>query len=145
MSWFDHQEKAVGGSTSTVEPLKTLKVHMPGAPDGVFVDVSKFNVKRKYKDEVGPRLLIVIDEVAELLQPTGVKDEEHKEIDQIKQEIHGIIQSITQLGRSSGIHMILCTQRNDTSIISGVIQANPLDLNTLVEVRTPFYQPVYDD
>ena len=60
----------------------------------------------------------------------------------IKDEILSNIQSITQLGRSAGIHCILCTQRNDATILPGVIQNNPLSIDTLVEVKEPFVDKV---
>ena len=66
-----------------------------------------------------PRLLIVVDEIAELTQKGGIKTAEGKAEDALKDEIISNIQSITQLGRSSGIHCILCTQRNDASVIPG--------------------------
>ena len=82
-----------------------------------------------------PRLLIVVDEIAELTQKGGIKTTEGKAEDALKDEIISNIQSITQLGRSSGIHCILCTQRNDASVIPGIIQNNPLALDTMVEVK----------
>jgi DNA segregation ATPase FtsK/SpoIIIE-like protein len=81
------------------------------------------------------RLLIVVDEIAELTQKSGIKTAEGKAEDQSKDEIISNIQSLTQLGRSAGLHCILCTQRNDVTVIPGIIQNNPLSLDTLVEVR----------
>ena len=77
----------------------------------------------------------MLDECAELIEPSGVKTLEGKEEDALKQEIVGLIKSITQLGRSSGMHCILATQRNDASIIPGVIQSNSLSVNTRLRIR----------
>lgn len=113
-----------------------LEVKLPGCSE--FVPLGKDQYNRIYSDDLGPRLLIVCDEAAELLEPGGVKTTEGKEEDALKQEIVGLMKSITQLGRSSGIHMVICTQRNDSSIIPGVIQNNPLSSRTKVCVRRSF-------
>lgn len=110
-----------------------IQVKLPGCQE--FVPLGRAQYNRIYLDDIGPRLLIIADECAELLEPSGVKTTEGKEEDALKQEIVGLMKSITQLGRSSGIHMVLATQRNDASIIPGVIQNNPLDLNTKLRVR----------
>ena len=99
-----------------------------------WIPVNKNCVDKCYTDEM-PRLLIVVDEIAELTGKSGIKTTEGKAEDALKDEILSNIQSITQLGRSAGIHMILCTQRNDATILPGVIQNNPLSLDTLVEVK----------
>lgn len=39
----------------------------------------------------------MLDECSELIEPTGVKTQEGKEEDALKQEIVGLIKSITQL------------------------------------------------
>lgn len=62
-----------------------------------------------YSDEF-PILLIVVDELAELTQKSGLKSAQGKEEDALKDEIISIIQSITQLGRSAGILMILAVR-----------------------------------
>lgn len=110
-----------------------LEVKLPGCEN--FVPLGRAQYNRVYLDDLGPRLLIIVDECAELLEPSGVKTTEGKEEDALKQEITGLMKSITQLGRSSGIHMVVCTQRNDASIIPGVIQNNPLDCNTKLRVK----------
>lgn len=116
---------------------RELKIHMPGAPDDTYTIVGPDQIKRVYDDAIGARLMIIVDEVCELLMPTGVKSESGKQEDALKQEISMIIQSITQLGRSAGIHCCLATQRNDTTILSGIIQNNSLSLDTKVLVRRP--------
>lgn len=91
-----------------------LEIKLPGCKE--FVPLGKWQYNRIYEDDLGPRLLIIVDEVAELLEPTGIKTLEGKEEDAMKQEIVGLIKSITQLGRSAGIHMVLATQRNDAPL-----------------------------
>lgn len=134
MSWMDHQEEAHKAGGTKAEEKPRLEVHIPGAPDGVFVPVGKCQIRRKYEKERGPRLLIIIDEAAELLMPSKVKTEAGKNEDALKQEIVSIIMSLTQLGRSAGVHVVVCTQRNDASIIPGVIQSNSLSLDTPLRV-----------
>lgn len=112
-----------------------LEIKMPGAEG--YVPISRFQVKKKYKDDIGPRLVIVLDEVAELFQPSGVKTEEGKNEDAMKAEIQMITQSITQLGRSAGVHMVLATQRNGSKIINSTIQSNPLSVDTNVALDMP--------
>ena len=112
-----------------------LEVKLPGMDE--FVPLGKDQYNRIYLDEIGPRLLIIADECAELLETSGVKTTEAKEEDAMKTEIVGLMKSITQLGRSSGMHMMLCTQRNDCSIIPGVIQNNSLSLRTILRIRRP--------
>ena len=135
MGWSNIEQekskKVKGGNAEKAKPLPMIK--MPGCDK--FVPIGKSQINRKYEDEIGPRLLIIIDEVGELLLKNGVKTESGKEEDALKDEIISIIQSLTQLGRSAGVHCILCTQRNDTSIIPGVIQNNSLGLNTKVVIK----------
>lgn len=76
-----------------------------------------------YEDEF-PILLIVVDELAELTQKSGLKSAQGKEEDALKDEIISIIQSITQLGRSAGILMILATQKPNATIVPTVIRSN---------------------
>lgn len=110
-----------------------LEIRLPGCKN--FVPLGKWQYKRIYEDDIGPRLICIIDEAAELIEPSGVRTTEGKEEDALKQEIVGLIKSITQLGRSSGMHCVICTQRNDASIIPGVIQNNPLSIDTKLRIR----------
>ena len=114
MAWMDHQEQMQDATGEKAQNKGYVKIKLPGCED--FVPISKFQYNRIYKDSLGPRLLIIVDECAELLMPTGVKTQAGKEEDALKQEIVGLMQSITQLGRSAGIHMIICTQRNDADL-----------------------------
>ena len=132
MGWLDHQETHEKGGKAVKEAqADKVEVLLPKGKD--FVKINQHQIHRVYLDDQ-PRLMIVIDEVAELLMPTGVKTEAGKEEDAAKQECVGLIQSITQLGRSAGIHVVCCTQRNDTKIIPGVIQNNPVFGKTNIRV-----------
>ena len=123
MGWFDNQETLSKADKSVKsKQSRKIEIKLPGSDE--YVPISKFQYKRIYSDDIGPRLIIIIDEVAELLTPSGSKTQAAKEEDALKQEIISNIQSITQLGRTAGIHMALCTQRNDANLIPGVIQNN---------------------
>ena len=91
-----------------MESIELLKKYMN--------ETNKDTILHKCYADSMPRLLIVIDEIAELTQKSGLKTADGKAEDAAKDEIISNIQSITQLGRNSGIHCILCTQRNDASV-----------------------------
>lgn len=132
-SIFDHQVKhEKGGKSIKQQESDKIEVMLPGCSE--YIEVNKNQVLRMYED-FQPRLMIILDEMAELLTPTGVRTEAGKEEDALKQECVGLIQSLTQLGRSAGIHVVCCTQRNDTKIIPGVIQNNPVGVETKIKVK----------
>jgi S-DNA-T family DNA segregation ATPase FtsK/SpoIIIE len=58
-----------------------------------------------------PRIVIVIDELADLMMLVGKKVEE-------------LIARLAQKARASGIHMIVATQRPSVDVITGLIKAN---------------------
>lgn len=131
MGWMDQQDKGSQTKTKVEIQMPELEIQLDGEN---WIPVNRNCVDKVYSDAM-PRLLIVVDEIAELTQKSGIKTTEGKNEDALKDEIISHIQSITQLGRSSGIHCILCTQRNDASVIPGIIQNNPLSIDTLVEVK----------
>lgn len=139
MGWLDHQDSGTSAKTKKVSVVAPeLDICLD---DEHWLPVNKNCVDKICTDDM-PRLLIVVDEIAELTGKSGIKTTEGKAEDALKDEILSNIQSITQLGRSAGIHCILCTQRNDATILPGVIQNNPLSIDTMVEVKEPFWEKI---
>ena len=60
-----------------------------------------------------PKVVIIIDELADLMINTAIKD-----------EIEGPIVRLAQKARAVGIHLIVATQRPSTDVITGTIKAN---------------------
>ena len=76
-----------------------------------------------YNRETGarlPRMIFACDEVAEVLDKTGL-DKQSKEL---VAQIENKLSTIARQGRAFGIHLILATQRPDATILSGQIRNN---------------------
>lgn len=66
------------------------------------------------------RIIFACDEIAEVLDKTGVSKEQKELIMQIE----SCLSIIARQGRAFGIHLILATQRPDANILSGQIKNN---------------------
>lgn len=79
-----------------------------------------------------PRIVMVVDEVADLMQYN-------------KSEIEQRIQKLAQKARAAGIHLVLATQRPSVDVITGVIKANfpariALRVSSAADARTIMQQ-----
>lgn len=84
-------------------------------------DIEEYNNKNNEKLN---RIIVACDEVAELLDKTGLKKSTDKEKLEFMEKIEEHITSIARLGRAFGIHLILSTQKPSADIINGQIKTN---------------------
>jgi S-DNA-T family DNA segregation ATPase FtsK/SpoIIIE len=74
-------------------------------------DIRRYNQLQVKPEDRMPRIVIIIDELAELMMSTG-------------KEVEESIVRLAQLGRACGMHLIVATQRPSADIITGEIKAN---------------------
>jgi DNA segregation ATPase FtsK/SpoIIIE-like protein len=80
---------------------------------GRSLRVKDFN--RRYPHEALKPIVAVIDEYAQLISVMGRSEREAFERD---------LMSLAQVARSTGIHLVLATQRPSADIVTGTLKAN---------------------
>lgn len=96
---------------SIMEERKVLLVNY-GEPN-----ISECN--QKYGTDI-KRIIVACDEIAEVLDKTGLDKDQKAIINQIEAKFS----TIARLGRAFGIHLIFATQRPDADILKGQIKNN---------------------
>lgn len=75
-------------------------------------NIHEYNAKQKEEQNMLPRIVIVIDELADLMMR------------QFRRDTETMIARIAQMARACGMHLIIATQRPSVDVITGLIKAN---------------------
>jgi len=84
-------------------------------------NIDEYNEKQMEEENVLPRIVIVIDELADLMMR------------QFRRDTEMMIARIAQMARAVGMHLIIATQRPSVDVITGLIKAN---IPTRIAFRT---------
>jgi len=74
-------------------------------------NIQEYNSNKEMEDKKMPKILILIDELADLMMANG-------------KEIEASICRLAQMARAVGMHLIVATQRPSVDVITGLIKAN---------------------
>ncbi len=74
-------------------------------------DIHSYNKKYKNSGDKLPKIIIIIDELADLMMVSA-------------NEIEDYIARLAQMARAAGMHLIVATQRPSVDVITGTIKAN---------------------
>lgn len=97
--------------------VETINVRKQMLLDAECKNIDEYNEKKNGHLQ---RAVFACDEVAELLDKTGMNKEGKERVD----KIISYLSTIARLGRAFGIHLILATQRPDANVIPGQIKNN---------------------
>jgi DNA segregation ATPase FtsK/SpoIIIE, S-DNA-T family len=75
-------------------------------------NIAEFNEKQEDENLALPRIIIIVDELADLMMR------------QYRRDTETMIARIAQMSRATGMHLIIATQRPSVDVITGLIKAN---------------------
>ncbi|MCF7886569.1 MAG: DNA translocase FtsK, partial [Candidatus Marinimicrobia bacterium] len=114
----DLDEDVITQTDNAIVALRSLEMEMERRyellSDASVRNIDQYNqrvVSGQVDNEYLPKIVIVIDELADLMMTSA-------------KEIEGPIARLAQMARAVGIHMIIATQRPSVDVITGVIKAN---------------------
>lgn len=103
-----------GRGLMAFEGLPHLLVPVVTRVDEAVAVLGRLVAEMERRDAEGrsePRLVVVLDELADLVQVGG-------------REMEGRLVRLTQRGREAGLHLVACTQKPAAAVIGGLVKSN---------------------
>lgn len=121
-SFESDEGTALSGLTYVTEELRRRQIFFRDMSDRTGEPCSTLEEYNSYVDESDrlPRMVVVVDEIAQLTDTTGM-EKPHKER---AAAIVSELSTIARLGRAFGINLVIGTQRPDANVIPGQIKNN---------------------